>query len=62
MFEGLPSIFLLFIYLYIIMKKPKTPTEKPVPKAETEQLAATVPTEAKPKKSSPTPKAPKKSP
>ena len=42
------------------MKKPKTTTEKPVPKAKAEQPIAAVVTKATPKKPSPDQKAPKK--
>ncbi|WP_411726955.1 hypothetical protein [Methyloglobulus sp.] len=52
-------IFVLYI-LYLIMKKPKTPSEKSAPKAKTEQYVAAVVTEAKPKIPSPTQKSPKK--
>ena len=44
----------------ILMKKPKTTTEKPVPKAKAERPAATVVTKATPKKPSPDQKAAKK--
>ena len=59
MFEGLIVIFVLFI-IYLIMKKPKTTTEKPVPKAKAEQPVATVVTKAMPKKPSTDQKTPKK--
>ena len=49
--------FLSFI-IHLIMKNPKTTTEKPVPKAE--QSVATVVTKATPKKPSPNQKNPKK--
>jgi hypothetical protein len=61
--KGLPLsewfilIFVLYI-IYPIMKKSKTTTEKPVPKAE--QPMATVVTQATPKKPSPDQKTPKK--
>ena len=42
------------------MKKPKTTTEKPAPKAKAEQPIATVVTKAMPNKSSPDKKTPKK--
>ena len=45
MSEGLILIFVLYI-IYLIMKKPKTITEKPAPKAE--QPIATVVTKATP--------------
>ena len=57
MFEWLILIFFLYI-IYLIMKKPKITTEKPVPKAE--QSIATVVTEATPKKPSPDQKIAKK--
>jgi predicted DNA-binding transcriptional regulator AlpA len=57
MSEWLILIFILYI-IYLIMKKPKTTTEKPVPKAE--QLIATVVTKATHKKPSPDQKPPKK--
>lgn len=37
MSEGLILIFVLYI-IYLIMKKPKTTTEKPVPKAKAEHI------------------------
>ncbi len=61
MSEGLILIFVLFI-IYLIMKKPKTTTEKPVPIANAEQPIATVAAKATPKQSSPTKKTPKKAP
>ena len=57
MSEWLILIFVLYI-VYLIMKKPKTTTEKPVPKAE--QPIAAVATKATPKKPSPDQKPPKK--
>ena len=57
MSEWLILIFVLSI-IYFIMKKPKTTTEKPVPKAE--QPIAAVATKATPKKPSPDQKPPKK--
>ena len=45
MSEGLILIFVLYI-IYLIMKKPKTTTEKPVPKAKAEQPTTTVATKA----------------
>ena len=59
MSEWFILIFALFI-LYLIMKKPKTTTEKPVPKTKAEQPIATVGTKATVKKTSPGQKAPKK--
>ena len=59
MSEWLIRIFVLYI-LYLIMKKPKTTTEKPVPKAKAEQPIAAVVTKATSKKPSPDQKAPKK--
>ena len=41
MSEWLILIFVLYI-IYLIMKKPKTTTEKSVPKAKAEQPVATV--------------------
>ena len=49
MSEGLIHIFVLYI-IYLIMKKPKTTTEKPVPKAKAAQPTTTVATKATPKK------------
>lgn len=60
MTEWVILIFVLYI-LYRIMKKPKTTTEKPAPKAKDEQSVAVVATEAKPKKPTPTQKPPKQS-
>ena len=59
MSEGFILIFVLYI-LYLIMKKPKTTTEKTVPKAKTEQPTTTVATRATPKKPSPDQKPAKK--
>jgi hypothetical protein len=59
MSEGLILIFVLYI-IYLLMKKPKTTTEKPVPKAKAEQPNTTVATKAMPKKPSPDQKTPKK--
>jgi predicted DNA-binding transcriptional regulator AlpA len=59
MSEWFILIFVLYI-IYLIMKKSKTTTEKPVPKAKTEQSAATVETKATPKKPSPDQKSSKK--
>ena len=58
MSEWFILIFALTI-IYLIMKKPKIPTEKPAPKAKTEQAVVAVATEAKTKKASPTQKDPK---
>ena len=55
MLEWFILIFVLTI-IYFIMKNPKTPTEKPTPKAITEQAVVAVASEAKTKKPSPTPK------
>jgi hypothetical protein len=44
------------------MKTPKTPPEKPAPKAKAEEPVADVATKAIPKKPSPAPKTPKKAP
>jgi Winged helix-turn-helix domain (DUF2582) len=52
MSEWFILIFVLYI-VYLIMKKPKTTTEKPVPKVKDEQTVATVATNATPKKLSP---------
>ena len=59
MSEWLILIFFLYI-IYIIMKKPKTTTEKPAPKAKTEQPIATEVTKATPKKPSADQPLPKK--
>jgi hypothetical protein len=59
MSEGLILIFVLFI-IYLIMKKPKTTTEKSLPKAKAEQPITKVATKATPKKPSPDQKIPKK--
>ena len=59
MSEWLILIFVLYI-IYLIMKKPKTTTEKPVSKAKAEKPIATVVTKAAPKKTSPDRKTPKK--
>ena len=59
MSEWLILIFVLYI-IYLIMKKPKTTTEKPVPKTKAEQPIATVVTKAMPKKPSTDQKTPKK--
>ena len=59
MSEWLILIFVLYI-LYLIMKKPKTTTEKPVPKTKSERPIATVGTKATAKKPSPEKKPPKK--
>ena len=56
--EGLILIFVLYI-IYLIMKKPKTTTEKPAPKAKVGQPTTTVATKATPKKPSPDQKTPK---
>jgi hypothetical protein len=48
--EWLIAIFVFyFIYLYLTMKTPKTPTEEPASKAKTEQPIATVVKEQSPK-------------
>lgn len=59
MSEWLILIFILYI-IYLIMKNPKTTTEKPVPKAKTEQSSAAVATKATPKKAGPDQKPAKK--
>ena len=59
--EWLLLIFVLYI-LYLIMKKSKTPTEKPVTKTKAEQPAAAVATKAAPKKPSSAQKPAKKAP
>ena len=59
MSEWLILIFVLYI-LYLIMKKSKTTTEKPVPKAKAEQPIAPEVTKATPKKPSPAQKPAKK--
>ena len=59
MSEGLILIFVLYI-IYLIMKKSKTTTEKPVPKAKTEKPTTTVATKATSKKPSPDQKPVKK--
>ena len=59
MSEWLILIFILYI-IYLIMKKTKTTTEKPVLKTKAEQPIAEVETKATPKKPSPDQKAPKK--
>ena len=51
--------FVLYI-IYLIMKKPKTTTEKSAPKAKAEQSIAIEVTKATPKKPSPDQKTPKK--
>jgi hypothetical protein len=59
MSEGLILIFVLYI-IYLIMKKSKTTTEKPAPKAKAEQPMTAVATKATPKKPSSDQKTPKK--
>ena len=61
MSKWLILIFVLYI-LYLIMKTPKTSTEKPAPKAKakTEQPFTTITTKATPKKPSPDHKPAKK--
>ena len=59
MSEGLILFFILYI-IYLIMKNPKTTTEKPVPKAKAAQPTPTVATKATSKKPSPDQKPPKK--
>jgi len=59
MSEGLILIFVLYI-IYLIMKKSKTTTEKPAPKAKVGQPITAVATEATTKKPSPDQKTPKK--
>lgn len=53
MTESLILIFVLFIIIYLIMKKPNTTTEKPAVKAKAEQPKAAIATKARPKKTSP---------
>jgi hypothetical protein len=60
MSESFILIFVLYT-LYLIMKKPKITSEKPMPKAKSEQPVAAVATGAKIKKPSPTQKTPNKS-
>ena len=57
--EWLILIFVLY-FIYLIMKKPKTTIEKPVPEAKAEQLIATEVTKAMPKKTGQDQKPPKK--
>ena len=52
MSEGLILIFVLYI-IYLIMKKPKTTTEKPTPKAKADQPITPVTVKATSKKPSP---------
>ncbi len=59
MSEGLILFFIPYI-IYLIMKNPKTTTEKPVPKAKAAQPTTTVATKATPKKPSPDQKPVKK--
>ena len=59
MSEWLILIFVLYI-IYLIMKKPKTTTEKPVPETKAEQPIAAVETKTTPKKPGPDLKTPKK--
>ena len=59
MSEGLILIFVLYI-TYLIMKKPKTTTEKPVSKAKAAQPATTVAAKATSKNPSPDQKHAKK--
>jgi hypothetical protein len=59
MSEWLILIFVLYI-IYLIMKKSKTTTEKPVPKAKAEQTVATLEIKATPKNPSLDQKAAKK--
>jgi hypothetical protein len=56
----IPIIVFYFIYLYFTMKKPTTPTEKPVPKSKIEQPVATIASEAKAANVNPTQKPPNK--
>jgi len=59
--ELLIPIFVFYlIYLYFTMKKPTTPTEKPVPKSKTEQPVTAIKSEAKATKVNPTQKPPNK--
>jgi len=59
MSEGLILIFVLYI-IYLIMKKPKTTIEKPVPQAKAAQPTTIVATKATPKKPRPDQKSAKK--
>ena len=59
MSEGLILIFILYV-IYLIMKKPKTTAEKPVPKAKAAQPTTTVAAKAISKKPSPDQKPAKK--
>ena len=59
MSEWLILISVLYI-IYLIMKKSKTTTEKPVPQAKAAQPTTIVATKATPKKPSPDQKPPKK--
>jgi hypothetical protein len=54
-------IFVLYIF-YLLMKKPKKPTEKPVPNAKAKQPIAAAATRTTPKPSSPVKKTQKKAP
>jgi hypothetical protein len=58
MLEWFILIFVLTIF-YLIMKTPKTPTEKPSPKTKTVQADVAVATETKTKKPSPSQNTPK---
>ena len=59
--ELLIPIFVFYlIYIYFTMKKPTTPTEKPVPKSKIEQPVAAIKSEAKATKVNPTQKPPNK--
>ena len=59
--ELLIPIFVFYlIYIYFTMKKPTTPTEKPVPKSKTEQPVTAIKSEAKATKVNPTQKPPNK--
>lgn len=60
--EWLIPLFICYlIYLKLTMKNPKTPTEKPAPKAKTEQVVPPAAAETKLKKPSPAKESPKKS-
>jgi hypothetical protein len=59
MTEALILLFVLYI-IYLFMNKPKTTTEKPMPKAEAAQPTATVAAKASSKKSNPDQKPTKK--
>jgi hypothetical protein len=61
MSAGMALIFALYIFCHL-MKKPKNPIEKPIPKAQVEHPLAAAVTQTTPKPSSPVKKTPKKNP